>query len=992
MNKAIKYFLIAVSAVLALLVGACSDDLHLFNDLGSEIYEQGSMRVSRFKLTRETVDIPQGHTDITIHLLSHTDGSTMELDATVEHSADHQWISIYIPKDKSIPDSDYDLTITLSDGSRLGTKLTVTFRSEMLHQVAGIHKLYKLEGKGSVDDPYLIATTDDFFAFQLDLAEDPTLGAGLTFMQTADIVAPAASDAINGRLYAPTDFAGTYDGHNHAITVQYSGAGNAKDNYVGIFATLANGAVVKNLVINASIRGANSFCGAVAGQASDAVDLYNVTVKGYVVGQDHVGGFIGVVNGSLSAKACCLAVSVSGTDKVGGLVGAVENGSLTVDGLSNLLSTPSENGTDGDQIRMHDFTVIANNDHAGGVAGYLNGSCTISGVYLQHTIDGETADIKVIYAGNNCAGGLVGEALITAPSKAISTHSLAPVTVAKAYGGGLFGKVKLSAELSLQSSTIGTQILGGNYVGGFIGHATTGGNLVIATAASGSTNFIGQVRGGAALVKGRSDVGGVFGYIEGDMKCQAVTTVNVNVSASDSDAGGVIGYQHINTLECKDFNLAADMTVQGNYNVGGYVGYANYATIRGTLNNNQSINAKSHPASTSFTTSTFTGKVEGYSTASAGKAMGGIVGYGYDVELSALRVTGSVSGSEKVGGIVGHLKNATRGYIWDCVAQLELLDNLSGDYTGGIAGLFEFGKSKQSDLINYTEKVNGQNYTGGIFGAILLLDDCNSFNLSNIFNEGEIYGTCQVGGCVGYIEHSTADNFRGHDVAVHYAGNFADVEASADGNVGGIIGHGNTARMIVLYSANHGNVHSKGISKVGGIIGCIGHDAEGATFYLGENMELAYCCNRGKISSDKPDSNLGGIVGYQEEGNEFDEQKWMTHDCYNAGNISSDQSADNGGIIGFIDHYGEIGQCINFGKVDSGNGGVGTHPSSGIFYHHDVYILDTSGKDWCAETFSYDDRTKQSTFSGFDFSNIWLLNDSKNDSYPSLRNCPFQYR
>ena len=605
MNKAFKYFLIAAAAVLSLLVGACSDELHLFNDLGSEIYEQGSQRVSRFKLTREAVDIPQGHTDITIHLLSHTDGCTMEFDATVEQSTDHQWINLYIPKDKSIPDSDYDLTITLSDGSRLGTKLIVTFRSEMLHQVADVTPIYNLDGKGTVDDPYLIASSDNFFDFQLALAEDPTLGAGLTFMQTADIVAPAASDAINGRLYAPTDFAGTYDGHSHTITMQYSGAGNAKDNYVGIFASLANGAVVKDLVIDASIRGANSFCGAVAGQASGTVKLSNVTVKGYVVGQDHVGGFIGVVNGSLSAKTCYLAASVSGTDKVGGLVGAVENGSLTVDVFSNLLSEEAND----DQIRMHDFTVIANNDHAGGVAGYLNGSCTISGVYLQHTIDGETADIKVIYAGNNCAGGLVGEALITAPSKAISNHSLAPVTVAKAYCGGLFGKVNLSAELSLQSSTIGTQILGGNYVGGFIGHATTGGNLVITTAASGSTNFIGQVRGGAALVKGRSDVGGVFGYIEGDMKCQAVTTVNVNVSASDSDAGGVIGHQHINTLECKDFNLAADMTVQGNYNVGGYVGYAEYATIRGTLNNNQSINAKSHPASTSFTTSTFTGKV-----------------------------------------------------------------------------------------------------------------------------------------------------------------------------------------------------------------------------------------------------------------------------------------------------------------------------------------------------------------------------------------------
>lgn len=985
MKHIYKLLLIPAIALAALLAGACSDKLELRNDIGSEVYESGSMRVSRFKLLRQDINIDQKYSEVTISLQSHSDGSVLDFNASVEHLAEHQWINVYIPAHQSIPDSDYDLSFSLPDSSRLPIMLTVTFRDEMLYQISGARRIYDLEGKGTFDDPYLIQTTTDLSNFQIGLQDDPNCGAGYYFMQMADIVAPSAGDAVNGRLYAPADFAGNYDGRNHAITMQYSGVGDEKDNNVGIFARLINDASVQNLTINASIRGGNSFVGAVAGRAEGNILLRNVTVKGYVVGGDNVGGFIGLANGSITASACYLGATISGNNKVGGFIGQLEAGSLSLDGFSNMLfSTPEEVAAGADRIKMHDFTAIAQQNHAGGVAGYLNGTVKLSNVTLRHTIDGETADIKVIYA-NSYAGGLIGQAVISGESSIATISSVAPVTAVSEYCGGLIGRCEQSATLTIAGLTVGTQLQGGSYVGAFFGYISTNGQLSINNSAKGEANYIGAVNNGFAAVKGSAYVGGAFGYLSGDIKCSGSTTIKVNVTASGSCCGGIIGKQYYNTLECPQFTMSNDMTVTGQDKVGGLVGYSEHCTINGRVSSE--IKVTDRPKASEFT-SDFTGTAR--SSSSSGSYIGGAVGHAYDVYLHSICVTGTIEGGSYIGGIAGCLENVSRGYCYDCVANLERITNKSADCTGGLFGALKVKTGGYSRLINYTT-VDGNDLSGGIIGFLQLLDGLPAFEITYLLNNGPVNGTAQVGGCIGYIEHEITDDYRKNDVAVRYAGNFGNVTASADGNVGGIVGHGNTSRMIITNSANHGSIHSSANSKVGGIVGRIGHDAEGASFYLGENIELAYCCNRGQISSTGVYSNLGGIAGYQEEGNDYDELHWMTHDCYNAGSVTSDQDDDNGGLVGWMDHYSEIGQCLNFGNVSYGNGGVGTRPGGGIFYYNDIYILDTSGKDWRAETFSYADRANQSTFSGFDFVNVWLSNDSKNDSYPSLRNCPFQF-
>ena len=146
------------------------------------------------------------------------------------------------------------------------------------------------------------------------------------------------------------------------------------------------------------------------------------------------------------------------------------------------------------------------------------------------------------------------------------------------------------------------------------------------------------------------------------------------------------------------------------------------------------------------------------------------------------------------------------------------------------------------------------------------------------------------------------------------------------------------------------------------------------------------------MSAGNGDSHVGGLLGYQEEGNDYDDQHWMTHDCYNMGAVTSDQKHDNGGIVGCVDHYSEVVRCINVGKVSHGNGVVGTHKGSSIWHHHNLYYLEGSGKGWCADSFKESSAKSESTFHDFDFSNVWRIDTdgSVNGGYPYLRDCRFQ--
>lgn len=969
--------------MMTMTVGSCSDELWRVNDIGSQLTEEDDYRLSTFQLYDEVWDIPESVLHLYIVLQSHTDNSELRFEALCEHLDDRTQITIKIPRALTIPDSDYDLRGYLEDGKSLNRCITVTFRNEMLHAFlnSAVKYEYSLSGKGTMEDPYLIEDDESFDTFIFELGEDTvTHGANYYFKQTADVETSSADEVLQGRYHRGEPFAGNYDGDGHKLTVTFTGAAKRdQDDYVGMFTQLLDGASVKNLTLIADISGIRSKGGALAGTASGKVTVSNVNVTGSIMlSQTEVGGLIGAVNGTLNASNLELRCSVLGTEKVGGIVGNATHATLNISNVTNC-----ENG------KARKFMVYGSVGKVGGLVGQAE-NCTVNikQVVLQWAVPSGDKEIGVIY-GKQGIGGLVGEALISGASTIAQCNVTATVTGYEDFVGGLVGKVILNQKLTATDNEVHSPISGRIYVGGFFGHLSSRGQLEFTSSDGNSCNKIGQKNSNDVGVEGLECAGGVFGYLEGKFTSKGIHKVNVNVRAKRFKGGGIVGLLKGSTLDAEHFKLENTMTVSGHESIGGLVGQAEESTISGGVKGitfNQKI-----PDKSTFS-SNFPGIVQCDSTGK-GKYMGGIVGFARSSKLNHLCCSGTVNGTSQVGGIVGYLDNKEGGTISHLVSSMSDI-KVDGDEVGGIAGRIETMLAQYNHLLNYTN-VTGKNPTGGVIGKLIVRSQYYTFTLEYGVNVGTVNGTVNVGGVIGYLGYD-GGAYNGKEMKVLYCANYGSITNSANGNVGGIMGHGDRTHMRVMHCANHGTVKSTSKPcKVGGIVGRIGHDS--GLFWMGKNIELAYCCNRGTIHAEHKDSHVGGLAGYQEEGDSRDDFQWRTHDCYNAGAVTAKVHADCGGVLGCIDHYGHISRCINIGQVTKGNGVLGTHHGT-KFYPSDLYYLEDSapGK-WKCTQFSEDKKKNKGTFTHFDFDNIWVIaaNDSEaeNKGFPYLKSemCPFQF-
>lgn len=490
-------------------------------------------------------------------------------------------------------------------------------------------------------------------------------------------------------------------------------------------------------------------------------------------------------------------------------------------------------------------------------------------------------------------------------------------------------------------------------------------------------------------ISGKLNVGGFAGHIDDTKLTGKRIYINAPVSATDTNAGCAIGNVTNATVNLSLFNISKYAKATGPQNIGGMVGSADNSTLTGSLNIGTLSNYTSIPKASTFTP-TFSGFA---GTSGITKNVGGIVGYIKNSFVTNLCFAGTVEGCNNVGGIIGLADNIDKGYVRGCVNNSPKIDNKISDSTGGIIGrLNQFDCATCENLINYGE-ISGANYTGGIIGDIHEEGKAKNFYLKNAVNVGKVTGTGQVGGCVGHYWASGILNLGIETIHyILYCANYGEVNGSNGGNVGGIIGYFNARKAVVSHSANHGKVYGSGNDvKVGGIAGRMGSNDEAGTA-LPNNMELSYSCNFGEVGSNTGNANVGGLLGWQEQGSPDDETHYMLHNCYNMGIVPTNQDSDNGGVLGCIDHLGEVQNCYNAKKVSHGNGIIGTHKGGSIFYHHNLYVLEDSGKYWCADKFKESDKSKESTYKGFDFKSVWAVSTSTNNGFPYLRDCPYQFK
>ena len=166
----------------------------------------------------------------------------------------------------------------------------------------------------------------------------------------------ATTNRVQGR------FIGTFDGDGHTITGLTSNSGGD----FGLFRTIGEGGVVKNMNIYCNISGNGGFKGGIA--ANNYGTIENCHVSGTISGSNRIGGIAGyntyTTTSGAQIIACSNTASINGTDDVGGICG--DNNRSTVLACYNT------------------GEIKKNSEDGGAICGYNRGTVT-SCYYTQGT-------------------------------------------------------------------------------------------------------------------------------------------------------------------------------------------------------------------------------------------------------------------------------------------------------------------------------------------------------------------------------------------------------------------------------------------------------------------------------------------------------------------------------------------------------------------------------------------------------------------------------
>lgn len=262
-------------------------------------------------------------------------------------------------------------------------------------------------------------------------------------------------------------------------------------------------------------------------------------------------------------------------------------------------------------------------------------------------------------------------------------------------------------------------------------------------------------------------------------------------------------------------------------------------------------------------------------TISGGLAyVGTLMGFGYTgVKIENIKVTGIISGAgDYAGGLIGYFRGTSIKYV-------QIQTTVKADETvGGIAG----------------------SLSGGT-GAVL----------SNSFYEGNIEGTDNLGGLVGYMLSSAT-------ITQSYSkGSVKGLTSSGTGQIGGLVGYTKASTIQDSFSMTNVNCLSTCATSVGSV---------------------------------------GGLLGKIDSG--------TVQNTFSTGSVSAPSAVTTKG--GFLGNY--IGGTITSSYWDTTTSGMTTSPKG-------------TGKTTAQ-------LKTQTTFTGWDFSTVWILKSTLNSGYPLLKSTP----
>lgn len=422
--------------------------------------------------------------------------------------------------------------------------------------------------------------------------------------------------------------------------------------------------------------------------------------------------------------------------------------------------------------------------------------------------------------------------------------------------------------------------------------------------------------------------------------------------------GGLIGVNHGTIL-----NSYSMCSTHGTKGAGGLVGsnwvlgsiFNSYATGSVSSSNDWSAVGGLAGSNLGLVSNSYAiGSVSGL------QPVGGLIGYQYDGSTLNSYSISIVSGSSQVGGLVG--SNVKDSSISNCYATGSVGASDSWSIAGGLVG-------SNTGLVSNsyaTGSVSGIQGVGGLVGW-------NEDNvISNCYATGSVTGSyVTAGGLVGF-------NYNYGSISNCYA---TGIVSSGGYNAGGLVGNNFVHSSISNCYATGGVTGSNG--NVGGLVG-----------FNYDRSIITDCYATGSVSGG---ATAGGLVGYNYIHSSIS-------NCYATGSVCTD-SYNAGGLVGFNDYYSSISNSYATGSVTGGyyhaGGLVGfnyryssisnsysTGSVSGPAYYGGLvgysYYGITLGSYWDKETSGVSwsaggtgktttQMKKQTTFVGWDFTNIWKI-------------------
>jgi len=689
------------------------------------------------------------------------------------------------------------------------------------------------------------------------LAVDYNQGSGITdgnFYVNATVNLPVTGSlAINGQNYTLiTSLAGLNNPNGHYALVQDSsdaitamqgnltgtleGLGHtvsginindtSVNTYVGLFNTLQQGSMVRNLNIDGSVSGrgevgllaALNLGSVVNVHAGGSVTATNGTAGGLIAvngTSPGSGDLVGVIEGSSSSAT----VTTNSGNTAGGLVGVnydsgtIRNSYATGDATSAGYLGGLVGGNTG--IITHSYAtgkVTATSTYAGGLVGYNEGTIDHSyatgpvtgGSWVGGLVGYETGTVDSSYAtgavsGSSRVGGLVGgvaagaavtnsywDTYTTGQSNAVGagvSSGTTAVTSDPSQSAAANYTFKQSAYADFDFGSDWFMVEGSSrpMLRAFLNEADSNGLIAV-------TNLY-QLQGMAANLashylltqdidasatapsgnladvwggRGFATIGGTAAPFTGSVHGQGHSIDGLHILRGSNNNIGLFGFIENATLQ--DFNLT-NATIEGFNYVGALAGYA----MRSQINN-----------------VAVSGSVTG------NQYVGGMVGYGADVQIDTASSAGSVRGNTVVGGLLGDSASST------ILRNSQSSATVSGTshYVGGLAGRIGVGgrveQSQASGTVSVAQDV--MHSVGGLVGE-------NNGSITASSASGTVQGGRIMGGLVG--------NNNGSIASSHATGNVTGL-----GALGGLVGE------------NHGSIddsHAEGaVSGQGGVGGLAG--------------------------------------------------------------------------------------------------------------------------------------------------------------------------